>query len=231
MGVARQLLLLQEVDLELESNEQSLARATSQIGESPAVINTRQELEREEKRLEELRHQQQSAEWEIDDYTVKLAQIEEKLYSGRINNPKELTNLQHETDILKNQRNRLEDKALEIMDQVEQATKNIASINSELKTLEAEWASQQKELQADLERLKVTLTDLNNNRQLLAAEIEPQAISIYQETKKHKGTAVARVEQGICRGCRILLPVSELQRTKGGSLVLCSSCRRILFLA
>ena len=58
-----------------------------------------------------------------------------------------------------------------------------------------------------------------------------QAIEVYQDLKKHKGTAVAKVEQGICHGCRISLPISELQQTRSGSLVRCSSCGRILFLA
>ncbi|MFC2072406.1 C4-type zinc ribbon domain-containing protein, partial [Chloroflexota bacterium] len=52
-----------------------------------------------------------------------------------------------------------------------------------------------------------------------------------QALKKQKGTAIANVEQGICRGCRILLPITELQRARSSSLVRCSSCGRILFLA
>ena len=38
MGVAKQLYQLQEVDLELESNEQALRQMTSQLGESRAVV-------------------------------------------------------------------------------------------------------------------------------------------------------------------------------------------------
>ena len=49
--------------------------------------------------------------------------------------------------------------------------------------------------------------------------------------KKQKGTAVAKVEQGVCCGCRISLPSTELQRARSDSLVRCSSCGRILFLA
>ena len=41
MGVAKQLYQLQEVDLELESGEQALARITSQLGESQAVVAAR----------------------------------------------------------------------------------------------------------------------------------------------------------------------------------------------
>ena len=231
MSVAKQLYQLQDVDLKIESSEQALVQITSQVGESQAVVKARAELESEQQHLEELRQQQHSAEWEIDDLVNKLTATEEKLYSGRISNPKELTDLKHEADGLKARRGQLEDKTLGIMDQVELAVASVATLNNELKTLEAEWRSQQQRLSIDMEQLRTTLSDLKHKRQLLSAEIDPQAVECYQELKKQKGRAVAKVEQGICRGCRISLPTTELQRVRGDSLVQCSSCGRILFLA
>ena len=230
MSVVKELYQLQEVELEIESDEQALAQIASQLGESQAVVRTRTKLELKQQQLEELGRQQHSAEWEIEDLVNKLATAEEKLYSGRIKDPKELTNLQHEVDGLRIRRNQLEDKALEIMDQVELSTASVAALSNELKTLEAEWHSQQQRLSANMEQLKTTLSDLKHKRQLLSANIDPQAIELYQELKKQRGRAVAKVEQGICRGCRILLPTTELQRARGDSLVQCSSCGRILFL-
>ena len=82
-----------------------------------------------------------------------------------------------------------------------------------------------------MEQLKTILSELKHKRQLLSAKVDPQAVEFYNELKKQKGTAVAKIEQGICCGCRISLPANELQRTRGDSLVRCSSCGRILFLA
>jgi predicted nucleic acid-binding Zn-ribbon protein len=231
MTTAKQLYQLQEVDLEIESNEQALSQIVSQLGESELVITKRNKLASEQQHLEELKRQQQSVEWEIDDLDSKLKNIEEQLYSGRIKNPKELTNLQHEVDGLKARRAKSEDKALEIMEQVELTTKSTTNIDNELKTLEAEWQSQQKELSENLEQIKTMLSDLKYKRQILAADIDLQTTEIYNQLRKQKRTAVAKVEQGICRGCRISLPVSELQKARSGSLVHCSSCGRILFLA
>ena len=231
MSVAKQLYQLQEIDLEIESNEQALNQIASQLGESEAVVKAQTKLTSESQHLEELRQQQHSAEWEVDDLSSKLAAAEEKLYSGQIRNPKELTNLQHDVDGLKARRNQLEDKALEIMDQVELATASVAAMSDELKRLEAQWRSQQQQLSAEMEQLKAVLSDLKHKRQLLLAKIDPQAVEFYHELKKQKGTAVAKVEQGICRGCRISLPISELQQARSGNLVQCSSCGRILFLA
>ncbi|MCK5434498.1 MAG: hypothetical protein KAI42_04360, partial [Dehalococcoidales bacterium] len=220
-----------EVDLEIESGEQALAQLARQLGESQAVVRARTKLKLEQQHLEELRRQQHAAEWEIEDLVNKLTTAEGKLYSGRIKNSKELTNLQHEVDGLRVRRDQLEDKALAIMDRVELSTTSVDTLSNELKTLEAEWHSQQQQLSTNMEQLKTTLSDLKHKRQLLSVKIDPQAIELYQGLKKQRRQAVAKVEQGICRGCRISLPTTELQRARGDSLVQCSSCGRILFLA
>jgi predicted nucleic acid-binding Zn-ribbon protein len=231
MNLARQLYRLQELDLEIESDEQALKRVTSQIGESQAVLKTKDQLQSEQERLEGLKHQQHTAEWEIDDITNKIAAAEESLFSGRIKNPKELASLQQEVEMFKARRGRLEEKALEVIDQVEQSEASVAGITAELKTLTAEWQRQQEQLAGEKTKLQAALADLKQKWQQLSEQVEPETVEFYQELRERKGTAVARVEQGICRGCRISLPITDLQRVRGNNLVQCSSCGRILFLA
>ncbi len=75
MNAARQLYQLQEIDQELESTENALQGATSQLGESKAVNSTRDNLLRGEQQLKELAQKQRSVEWEIDDLSNKLSTI------------------------------------------------------------------------------------------------------------------------------------------------------------
>ena len=231
MSVVKQLYQLQEIDLKLESNEQAQSRIASQLGESQEVARVRAKLTAGQQYLEDLSHQQHSAEWEIDDLTTKLTTTEQKLYGGRITNPKELANFQREVSELRDRRAHLEDKALEIMDQVELTSASVTTLTAELKRLETEWHSQQQQLSTDLKQLKTTRADLEHNREKLSAEIDSQAIEVYHGLRKQRGTAVAKVEQGMCRGCWIALPTAELQQARSGSLVRCNSCGRILFLA
>jgi predicted nucleic acid-binding Zn-ribbon protein len=231
MNLARQLYQLQELDLAIESDERALEQVTGQLGESQAVLESQARLESEQQRLGELKHQQHTAEWEIDDISNKIAAAEEKLFSGRVKSPKELSSLQQDVDMLKTRRGQLEEKALGIIDQVEQSEAAVAGISSELRTLTADWQRQQKQLAEEMARLKTVLADFKQKWQRLAQEIEPETVEFYQQLRGRKGTAVARVEQGICRGCRISLPTTDLQRARGNNLVQCSSCGRILFLA
>jgi len=231
MSVAKQLYQLQEADLELEANEQALRQIASQLGESQAMVKARTKLTSENQRLEELKQQQRSLEWEIDSLVTKLAPAQKRLYEGSVKNPKELTNLQHEVEGLKSKREQLEDKALEVMEQVELTETSVTEITNESKRLEAEWQSQQQQLSNNMEELKTTLSDLKCNRETLSISINPEAIEFYDKLKKRKGSAMAKVEQGICRGCRISLSAAELQQARSGNLVQCSNCGRILFLA
>jgi predicted nucleic acid-binding Zn-ribbon protein len=230
MNLARQLYELQELDLEIESDERALEQVTGQLGESQAVVRARAQLESEQQRLEELKHQQHTAEWEIDDITNKIAAAEESLFSGRIKNPKELSGLQHEVETFKTRRDGLEEKALEVIDQVEQAEAGLDEIKNQLEGLTADWRRQQEQLAKEQARLEAAIVELKQKREQLSEKIEPEAVELYQFLRRGKGVAVARVEQGICRGCRISLPITDLQRARGSNLVQCSSCGRILFL-
>ena len=230
MGIAKQLYQLQEVDLEIESAEQSLEQMLSRLGDNQVVVRAQAGLASAQQKLDELLHQQHSMESEIDDLVSKVKAVEEQLFSGRVNNPKELTNLQYEANILKGKRDQVENGALEIMSQVEMAEAGVTATGSELETLQAEWQEQQKQLSADIEKLKGDLSELGHKRQIISNEIDPKSVGAYDKLRKQKGQAVARVEQGICRGCRIALSSSELQQARSGDLVQCSTCGRIIFL-
>jgi len=230
MGVTNKLYQLQEIDLEIESEEQTLSQKVSQIGERQALDSAQSKLASEQQRLEELRHQQHSAEWEVDDVLSKIATVEQQLYGGKITNPKELSSLQHEVSTMKAKSDQLENKALEIIDRVETAEKGVAAATSELKKLEDEWQRQQQQLSDEIEQLKSRLADLKQKRQQLSEEIDSQAVALYEKIRQNKKPPIARVEQGICRVCRISLSSSELQRVRSGDPVQCGSCGRILFL-
>ncbi|MFC1907172.1 zinc ribbon domain-containing protein [Chloroflexota bacterium] len=230
MNIAQQLNQLQETDLEIQANEKTLNHLTSQLGESEVVVRVRNRLTSAQQDLKEFKRQQHDTEGEIEDLTARIAPEDEKLYSGRITNTKELSNIQHEVDILKAHRSQLEDKVLETMEKIEQAEAEATAAGKELGRLEAEWQNQQQQLSVDIERINTILADLRQKRQALADNIAPQTLALYQQLGMQKATAVSHVEQGICRGCRISLSTATMQQVRSGSLVQCTNCGRILYL-
>jgi len=230
MSVARQLYQLQEIDLEIADEERKLEQAVSQLGKDDVIVAAQEKLKAARKNLEELQHQQRSLEWEIDDLASKIKAVDVQLYGGRINNPKELANLQHEVELLKAKRDGVETKDLEIMDQVESVEAGVAALSHELEATTTEWQREQEQMRKEKAALEDSLSDLRQKRGARAAEIDPKVLTLYEQLGKNKRWAVARVEQGICRGCRISLPTSELQQVRSSALVQCGSCSRILYL-
>jgi hypothetical protein len=112
MAITRQLYQLQELDLEIEQDEQSLNLKVSQLGVRDALDSARSHLDSGRQRLDELRHQHRDAEAEVDDLLSKISAAEEQLYGGRITNPKELSGLQHEVTTMKARSDQMENKAL-----------------------------------------------------------------------------------------------------------------------
>ena len=230
MAELRHLYQLQELDLEIEADEKALHEKLGQVKESDEFITARAGLTSAQQHLDELKKQQKSAEWQADDLTTKIKSVEEQLYGGRIRNPKELEGLHHEAQLLKKKRDELETSLLELMDRVEAAQKDTTDASNEFKKVEAKWQGEQKRLAEEIESLRGKLTQLNQNRQALATAFDVHVLNLYGRLRKHKGYAIVKVEQGICRGCRISLPSSDLQQARSGHLVHCSSCGRILFL-
>lgn len=230
MSVARELYQLQAIDLEIDAGERVLKQKTGQLGESEALLGARAKLDSAQKSLGDLKHRQRSSEWEIDDLTGKINIIDEKLYGGRIRNPKELTDLQREGNILKARRSQLETGVLELMEQVESAEAALTEESHRCQHLEQEWQGQQRHLATEIEKLKARLAELKNERQLQMERTDPGTIGLYDKLRRQKGQALARIEQGICCGCRLSLSSHEIQQARSGNLVQCSSCGRILYL-
>ncbi len=230
MAIAKQLFDLQEIDLQIESREKAVWQMTAELGGSDALRSARSKAGEEKARFDSLSSEQRALDWEIDDLSAKLKDMEKDLYSGRIKIPKELSSLQQEIVNLKTRRTQLEDKSLNLMEQIEASKSKVAVTEAEFKRIETEWKSRQDELNRKIESETQLITQFKSKREETVRSIDPAVLQIYQALRKQKGYAVAKVEQGICRGCRIALPAGELANVRGGKLVQCSSCGRILYL-
>ena len=231
MPVTKQLYELQELDTEIEQAEQSLSQKNGMLGKRNVLDEAQNRLDTAKKQFEELKHQRREAEADVDDTLSKIKEAEKQLYGGKITNPKELSNLQHEINTLKAHNDQLETKALEIIDQVEESEKIVSALDTDYQNLEKDWQNQQKQLATEIDQLKLKLTDLNERRLQLKETIELEAVQLYEKVRQQKKPAVSKVEQGICRFCRISLSASALQKVRTGQPILCGSCGRILFIS
>jgi predicted nucleic acid-binding Zn-ribbon protein len=225
----RQLYQLQCLDLEIESTEQSTARAQAKLNEKEELRQAQANVAKAQSELNILLQKQKENDWSISDITARITVTNESLYSGRVRNPKELTSLQQEIEGLKHQRDPLEENGMTLMEQIDDVQAHLKKLDGDLTSMESRLREEHQKLHAQIDILAAKLAELKDERIQAASSIISDEVRFYTELKSRRGTAVARVEKGTCGGCRISLSSAELQRARSGKVVQCSSCSRILY--
>ncbi len=229
-NLAKQLLELQEVDLELNERRARIQAIEAQLVESEALIAARNDVARVDGVLTDLRKSQREEETESADLGAKIKPLDDKLYGGSIKVPKELASLQAEIDHLKANKKTHEDKLLDIMEQLESANAEFKAGHEKMVAVEQTWKADQAALFQEKEAVTAQVAELLKKRDGLRTGVPAPALEAYDSLAGPKlGKVVARVERGACQGCRVSLPMSDIHRARAGKdLVRCSNCGRIL---
>lgn len=232
MSELQTLAHLQEVDLQIEAETATLRETETALGGDPAVAAARtraQELREQtlglERRLREL-------EWDAEKITGEITQDEERLYGGRVRNPKELDGLQKDLNSRKERRRHVEDVELEIMTNLEAREAETKAAEAALARAEAAWREQARTLQEKRTQTLDRIHALRDERARLLAEITPETLALYERLRREKrGRAISRIDRSMCMACRIALPSGVVTHVRQGrETVFCPSCGRILTL-
>jgi len=230
MSLAGQLYKLQQFDLELQKKQQELNEVANQLSDNKALVAAESKLASQKELLEDARKGQKSSEWELEDLQEKIRQIDNKLYSGKTKDPKELVNLEKEVKGLKSQIRTKEDDLLGLMSQVEEIEAKLKTTAEEVERLKREWEQRQEIFEPRKSELETVLAELREDRDELAQHIDSEAFNIYERIRLTQGQAVVKVERGRCLGCHISVATSQWQKAKAGDLIQCNNCSRILYL-
>lgn len=229
MNLGKQLHELQQIDLDLYARVEKLKEIDSQLIDNKGLAKAQAELVEEQNQLAEMEKEQKTAEWKLEDLQTKSNPLRAKLFAGSVKNPKELLSIEQQLESLKPQIRTQEDRILEVMSHIEGLHKVIASKAAEVERLKKEWQKRKEDLVAKQKDLSASVDIAKQKRDMLVAALGPVNLAIYETLRaKKQGQAVAKIEQGRCQGCRITLPMSELQKARLGELVQCGSCSRIL---
>ncbi len=226
----RRLYELQQADTGLKQAADSLAQTEAALKDERRLVAAGAALNaavKIETGLKETLHQQ---EWEADDFSTKIKAIRDKLYSGKVGNPKELSNLQQESDQFQARRKTVEDAGMETMERLEKATAAAQAARDKLANVERARKEQQQLLSAKAAGLKDEIISLKAERQALVTALDPAAVKLYERLRGQFPVAVATVEQGVCSGCRISLFAAQLRQARAGELTQCGNCGRILYI-
>lgn len=221
---------LQTTDTELDDKTKRARQIDDALANDPNLIAARGTNDDTQKQLSTLRAQLHDRELEAKTLDGKIKDIETRLYSGRVTNPKELDGMQKELQMHQRQRGALDDKLLELMDAVEQAQKHADETGRALAQAEAARARDLEQLTRERAALTARLAELNTEREQTRAALNVDALRTYDHLRKTKaGRAVVQIKRDACSACGVATPTGLIQRVReGNEIVLCSGCGRIL---
>ena len=231
MQDVRRLYDLQEADLKAAAVDRSLEEVGARLVDESAISDARASLARLQERLQEFASNRHSVEQAIEGLQDRLQKIDARLYGGAVTSERELTAAQEEREFTAAHHGEEEDKLLGMMVEIEDIQKEERQAQESLDHLETARPTEVAELSAEQDRLTGELDLLASGREQIVPLIDAQALSLYESLRRTKdGQAVARVERGMCQGCRVALSTMEAQRARSARLIVqCSSCRRILY--
>jgi predicted nucleic acid-binding Zn-ribbon protein len=231
MSRVSNLFRLQEIDLELLNSQARIEEIETILGQDEEVRQAESLLEEREGVLAEARSANSSADHAVASQRDKIAQTDKALYSGSVTNPKELQDLQMESESLHRYLETLEDRYLEAMVSLEQAENAHLEATEALDVLQQRKARQQSQLTAEKEELIGNIARLDEERQAATVDVTDEDYALYDDLRgRLGGKAMALLSDGVCSACGVELARSKQQEVTGGSeLVRCSQCSRILY--
>ncbi|MGD2049819.1 MAG: C4-type zinc ribbon domain-containing protein [Chloroflexota bacterium] len=229
MSQVELLFRLQHTDDEIRAAKNRLSEVIRLQTESQELLAARKRAEMAAYELNQRRAQQTDLNLELSSLENKSKRSEQRLYSGSVKNPKELSDLQHEIESLGRRQGALEEELLEVMIGVEEAEAEDAEAKESLQQIEAKWSQTQQNLQQEQGDLVQRIKDLTKQRESQLSMITPESLAAYEGVLRRVGTtAVVTLKNNRCRGCQVTVPANRVKAADEGKLVFCDSCGRIL---
>ncbi len=230
MSASLGLHRLQQVDRQIDHARSQLDNIRQTLENDAELRGSLKHLETSQADHHHAQHAVKNAEAEVTAQKIKMEQAESSLYGGKVQNPKELQDLQKDIASLKKHLASLEERELEAMIKAEDAENNLQDAKTKLELIQARLGSEHKKLIEDQSALTIKLEQLAEEREATLAPIESNMLLIYENLRQQKrGVAIAEVSDSSCASCGATITAALQQNARSQKLANCPSCGRILY--
>ena len=231
MSQTFKLFRLQQIDSQLDNVQNHLSVIEVKLNDNHVLNRAKTTAEVKEKNLKNKRNSLRLAEENVLNQQIKIEQTEATLYSGKVNNPKELQDLHNESAALKRYLTVLEDRQLEEMIEVEQAEAEFNDASTNLEKIQREDKQLKIELSKEKNKLIQEIDRLDNERNVELKSISTDDVKLYEKLRqKKRSVAVAKVIENTCSACGSTLTTALRQSAQSpGKITYCESRGRILY--
>lgn len=232
MSEIERLYELQELDLRIVDLENEIAGLEAKLSDDSTLAEASKRIAALEAHAAQFAARRRTVNRTLEDLQERLERIQARLYSGAITSVKEMEAAEEERAVTERNIAESEDELLEVMVTAEEIDEALAKGRQIVGKLEDQRRADVSAWTAKVEDARGELLALSPQRGEMTAAISPPTLHRYETLRSSKGgTAVARVERGLCSGCRMALTTSELQRVRSAADPMpCGSCRRLLYL-
>jgi predicted nucleic acid-binding Zn-ribbon protein len=222
---------VQQADTEIARHVEALSELDTGAEISSEMAAIEAELSDLRKKLEEAENENLDRELEAKTLEEKRKRFQDQLYSGSVRNPRQLTDLHQEVEMLGREVRKIEDRVLDLMEAIESLRAEIASREGRLGEATTQLEAVRSEYERKGARLKERVEELQSQRREDAAHVGARLLKRYEQVRGRSGNlGLVRVTGGNCPGCMIDLPQETVKALRAGRAGLtCDSCGRLLF--
>lgn len=225
------LYRLQQIDSALDTARSALQNVDLQLSDNSVLTAAQYNVDQAEQKYQSELKRLRDAENKSYDIRVKIELSEASLYGGKIQNPKELQDLQNEIASLKRLISTLEDHELEAMMAVEETESTLAQTKVSNIEIQAKQIEHNAILDGEKTRLISQIERLESERKAALSPLAAAEQTLYEQLRKSRnGVAVVKISSRACGACGATLTAALIQSTQSpGQLVRCPMCGRILY--
>lgn len=222
----------------LQTQDTLRMKMNTRLKEIDRIIAADKEISQAKVRLVEAEGINKSAEAvvrglmeQVKEKKIKRELTQSNLFSGKVRNPKELQDLQAETQALDRTIAKLEDEELQAMMALEETTEALNSAEAELQKIMDRKASQNSLLIGEKHKIESEIPQVDAQRQALIEQLDKGTFMVYRTLLRSKaGIAVAEVKDDTCGACGVTVPPADIQAAKSPNVIAyCKNCGRILY--
>lgn len=225
------LYQLQKLDIGITNLIHLISVIKVKINNRAFFQSVAMELDQAIKKLNDEQFESDAIESKLSTKRIKLAQSESSLYSGKIQNPKELQDLQVEIASLKKAITILEDSQIEHWEKIEILTAIKTEKNNALEKVKMEDSLEIQRMESEISQLLNEQQRLLLEKKGVTSQISSSFLATYEKLViSKKGIAVSEIVDECCDSCGTTLTPSDCQHAKNHAIIqFCSNCGRILY--
>ncbi len=230
MTLSNSLISLQQTDLQLLEKKQTFVTLQNEIQSQGGLVKLREQCEKQKQQELEAKVEVARLQSELNILKSKVSEIEQRLYGGSITNVKQLNAIEVEYASIRRDLAQVEESIPSNEKLAAEANEKLSEYSKQLKETEQDWKLRLVKIHG---QAKIVMDEYNKmllERKKEQSKITKEFLDHYNRiSKSNPGTAIVKVDRGVCQGCLVKLPMSELNKIRlAENPITGSCCNRLL---